>query len=70
MIKPLIIRLYRPDEEGLCVYEDEGGRWQGGVFMPVGAVLQLCGDPFAYFEAWPMNEGELEIGRRLPDQGW
>lgn len=70
MIKPIVIRLSQPDDEGLCAVEDREGRWQGGVFMPVAAVLALNGDPSGYFEAWPLGEDELDIGNRLPDQGW
>lgn len=70
MIKPIVIRLYRPDDEGLCTVEDREGRWQGGVFMPVAAVLALHGDGFGYFEAWPQGQDQIEIGERLPDHGW
>lgn len=66
----IVVRLYKPDSEGLCAYEDRCGRWQGGLLMPVAAVLALNGDEYGYFEAWPKNADEIELGDRLPDQGW
>jgi hypothetical protein len=70
MIQPFIIRLYRQDGAGICAYEDETRQYQRQIFMPVAAILELDGDGFGYFEAWPKGENSIDIGRRLPDQGW
>lgn len=72
MQEEIIIRLHQPNAKGMCDFEDADRDWRGAIFVPLTALRQMLGEPFAYFQASVDTElaNFVIIRDRLPDQRW